>query len=276
MENKDLEYILFKRFENGADFFSTPERKIGVGGPFSTMGILMVLNDMEIAKDHEVIRGCVELIISLIRDDGRIKISPKGAIYPCHMAFAAAALCKNGYSDNPKVKMMLEYLLNNRYSDGGWRCNKFLYGRGPETNFSNPGVTLTALDAFRCAGMNDDNYNLDDAVETLLQHWEVKLPIGPCHFGVGNQFMQIEYPFLRYNIFYFAYVLSFYKKAVNDGRYLEVIEILNKKLDDGMIIVERPHHKLSKLEFCKKGKPSIAATKRFNEILSNIKANKDN
>jgi hypothetical protein len=50
--------------------------------------------------------------------------------------------------------------------------------------------------------------------ETLgLQHWVVKRPLGPCHFGIGTLFMQVEYPFLRYNLFSYVYVLSFYERA---------------------------------------------------------------
>jgi len=37
-----------------------------------------------------------------------------------------------------------------------------------------------------------------------------------------------------------------------------------------MIIVERNVPKLAKLTFCKKGKPSELATKRYHEIMANL------
>ena len=276
MENHDLQYILSKRYDNGFDFWATPDKKVAVGGAFSSIGALITLSDLGIDSDHEAIVGGAEILLGLIRPDGRIKISPKGSIFPCHMAVAAVALCKNGYANNEKVKLMLDYLLNSQHTDGGWRCKKFLYGRGPETEYSNPGVTLMVLDAFRCAGLNNTIEKLDQAVESLLRHWEVKTPIGPCHFGIGSQFMKVEYPFLRYNIFYFAYVLSFYRKAIKDKRYVEVLKELEKKIDhNGMILVERPNPKLSTLDFCMKGKPSLRATVRYNEILANLMTYKD-
>ena len=111
---------------------------------------------------------------------------------------------------------------------------------------------------------------LDHAVEFLLNHWIIRKPIGPCHYGIGTLFMQVEYPFRNYNLFQYVYVLSFYDKAKNDYRFLEALDILKSKTQDGQIVVERVVPKLGKLSFCKKGKPSISATKRYNEILQNL------
>ncbi len=266
----DLDQILATRHDNGADFWATPDGRIGVGGPFSTLDSLLILSELGVSKSHEALRGAAELVLNACRKDGRVRVAPKGSIYPCHTAVSAAALCRNGYESDSRVKTMLNYLLTNRFEDGGWRCNKFSYGRGPETNYSNPGVTLYALDAFRCAGMNEGS-DLSRAVETLLNHWTVRVPTGPCHFGIGKLFMQVEYPFLRYNLFYYTYVLSFYPEARKDERFIEAFSVLKDKLDDeNRLIVERPNRKLAKLQFCKKGEPSEAATKRYCEIAANM------
>src|SRR5450830_1579077 len=107
--------------------------------------------------------------------------------------------------------------------------------------------------------MNEGSQDLDTAVETLLTHWTVRVPTGPCHYGIGWLFMQVEYPFLRYNLFYYTYVLSFYPKARKDGRFSEAFAALGKKLDDQKrLIVERPKRELEKLEICRKGEPSAA------------------
>jgi len=82
--------------------------------------------------------------------------------------------------------------------------------------------------------------------------------------------MQVEYPLWYYNLFQYVYVLSFWNKAKNDERFLEALSALQDKLVDGEIVVERNVPKLSKLEFCKKGKPSELATKRYHEILANL------
>lgn len=271
MVNEDFEKLLETRFDNGADFWATPDGRLGIEKPFSTLSALLIMSELKVDKSHEALQGAAELVLQAIRDDGRVQIVPKGSMYPCHTALAAAALCRNGFSEDKRVKKILEYLLSNRYLDGGWRCNKFSYGRGPETEFSNPGVTLVALDALRAAGLHNGNRELDAAVETLLHHWTTKVPTGPCHFGIGTLFMQVEYPFQRYNLFYYVYVLSFYEKARKDRRFLEAFELLSKKLDsENKIIVERPNRKLEKLSICRKGEPSEAATERYLEILHNL------
>jgi len=148
---------------------------------------------------------------------------------------------------------------------------KFSYGRGPETEFSNPGVTLPVLDVFRFTEHLNKNPCLDRAVESLLDHWVVRRPVGPCHFGIGTLFMQVEYPLLRYNLFNYVYVLSFYECATRDERFLEALSVLESKLDGrGKVVVERPHRKLAHLSFCQKGEPSELATRRYGQIKKNI------
>ncbi len=273
----DWEQILATRHENGADFWATPDGRLGIEKPTSTLTALMIISELNAPRDHEALQGAAELVLAAIRADGRVRIAPKGAIYPCHTAHAVAGLCRNGYASHLRVQAALNYLLADRFDDGGWRCKKFIYGHGPETDASNPNVTLLALDAFRLAGFHagaDRIADLDRAVETLLDHWVVKLPMGPCHYGIGSLFMQVEYPFLRYNLFYYVYVLSFYAKARQDKRFCEALAALQQKLDSqGRMIVERPNRKLSGLTICQKGKPSEAATERYLEITKNMELN---
>ncbi len=83
--------------------------------------------------------------------------------------------------------------------------------------------------------------------------------------------MQIEYPFLRYNLFSYVYVLSFYERAKRDERFLDALQVLKSKLDEeGSIVVERPNRKLASLSAFAKGRPSPPATARYREILSNL------
>lgn len=109
-------------------------------------------------------------------------------------------------------------------------------------------------------------------MDFLLEHWTIKKPIGPCHYGIGTLFMQVEYPFRNYNLFIYVYVLSFYARAKEDKRFLEALEALESKLEDGRVVVERVAPKLSGLSFCEKGKPSAIATERYREIMRNLQA----
>lgn len=143
----------------------------------------------------------------------------------------------HGICGGRKTSKNFQRFLNIQYQDGGWRCNKFSFGHGKETEYSNPQPTLNALDAFRFSQYLNNAPALDRAVDFLLEHWIIRKPIGPCHYGIGPLFMQVEYRFRNYNLFKYVYVLSFYDYAKNDRRFLEAFETLKSKTVDGKIVV---------------------------------------
>lgn len=266
----DVEAILDKRHDNGDDYWTTPDRRLMKGSPFTTLHSAFMLTELGMDRSEPVLQETADLILSSWREDGRFKLSPQGGIYPCHTINAVRTLCYLGYASDSRLKKTFDHLLEIQYSDGGWRCNKFSFGKGPETEFSNPGPTLDALDAFRFTPFLNTNESLDRAVEFLLDHWETRIPLGPCHYGIGTIFLQVTYPFAAYNLFFYVYVLSFYNRAKKDRRFLEALEVLETKLVNGKIIVERPNPKLAGFSFCKKGEPSDLGTERYHEILRNI------
>ena len=269
--SSDIEIILSHRYDLGADFWTTPDKRLIKGSPFSTLECVMYLLELGVPSTDPILLKCADLIFDSWQPDGRFKLYPTGSIYPCQTINALAVLCHLGYFSDKRVQKTLQHLLEIQSTDGGWRCNKFSFGRGSETEFSNPFPTLAALDAFSFTGNDGIIENASDrAVEFLLGHWDIKSPIGPCHYGIGTLFMQVEYPFRSYNLFNYVYILSFYKKAVKDRRFIEAFDILKSKLQDGQIVVERNVPKLSKLSFCRKNEKSELATRRYNEILENL------
>lgn len=269
----DVEAILAKRHDNGGDYWTTPDRRLSKGSPFSTLDCAFMLLELGMERSEPVLKETADLFLSLWREDGRFKLSPQGAIYPCHTINAARILCHLGYASDSRLKRTFDHLLEIQHSDGGWRCKKFSFGRGPETEFSNPGPTLRALDTFRFTCFLNKDESLDKAVEFLLDHWTTRKPLGPCHYGIGTLFMQVVYPFANYNLFFYVYVLSFYDRAKKDGRFLEALRVLESKLVNGKIVVERPNQKLAMFAFCKKGEPSDLGTERYYEILKNLGRN---
>lgn len=266
----DVEAILSHRYDNGFDLWTTPDKRLLKGAPFSTLESALFLLELGMEPADPLLREAAELLFSTWQEDGRFRLYPKGSIYPCHTAHAANVLCHMGYAGDIRLKKTFRHLLDIQYIDGGWRCNKFSFGRGPETEYSNPLPTLTALNAFRFSDYLNKEPALDKAVDFLLEHWTIRKPIGPCHYGIGTLFMQVEYPFRNYNLFVYAYVLSFYDRAKEDKRFHEALEMLESKMSDGQIVVERVVPKLAELSFCKKGKPSGLGTKRYHEILKNL------
>jgi hypothetical protein len=269
----DIQAILSKRYNNGADYWTTPDRRLIKGSPFTTLDCAYMLSELGMDRSEPILQETAGLILSTWRKDGRFKLSPQGAIYPCHTINAARTLCYLGYASDPRLQKTFDHLMDIQHSDGGWRCNKFSFGRGPETEFSNPGPTLAALDAFRFTPLINKNESLDKTAEFLLAHWTTRQPLGPCHYGIGTLFMQVAYPFSSYNLFFYLYILSFYDTAKQDERFLEAFQALQSKLVNGMIVVEHPNPKLAALSFCKKGMPSDLGTKRYHEILRNLGKN---
>ena len=266
----DYEAILSHRYDNGADHWTTPDRRLIKGSPFTTLECVLYLLELGMEPTDPLLKECADLIFSTLREDGSFKLYPKGSIYPCHTAHAAEVLCHMGYASDIRMKKTFEHLLDTQYIDGGWRCNKFSFGRGPETEYSNPLPTLNALNAFRFSDYLNKEPAIDRAVDFLLEHWTIRKPIGPCHYGIGTLFMQVEYPFRNYNLFVYVYVLSFYNRAKEDERFLEALKALESTMVDGQIVVERIVPKMAKFLFCKKNEPSEIATIRYQEILKNI------
>ncbi len=266
----DYEALMSHRHDNGADYWTTPDNRLIKGSPFSTLECVHYLLELGMDATDPILTACADLIFSAWRQEGFFKVYPSGSVYPCHTVNAVATLCHMGYEKDPRVLRTFEHLLETQYADGGWRCNKFSFGRGPETEFSNPLPTLIALDAFRFTDDFNKEPLLDKAVEFLLSHWETRKPLGPCHYGIGKLFMEVEYPFRNYNLFMYVYILSFYDYAKKDHRFLEALKALEANLTEGQIVVRRVVPKLAKLKFCKKNASSEKATVRYKEILANL------
>lgn len=86
-----------------------------------------------------------------------------------------------GYGNDARAKRTLAYFLDTQRPDGGWRCEKYSFGHGEETQYSTPYTTLVVLDLFRQIPGFEDDLRLDRAVAFLLAHWVIRRPISPCH-----------------------------------------------------------------------------------------------
>ncbi|MCL2603156.1 MAG: prenyltransferase [Defluviitaleaceae bacterium] len=266
----DIDRILSRRHDLGADWWTTPDKRLNKGSPFSTGDCAIMLLELGMEPEDPILSAVANLFFGVWRKDGRFKLSPSGGILPCHTAYAASLLCRLGYAKDERIQTTLHHFLETPYTDGGWRCNKFSFGRGPETNHSNPLPTLNVLDAFRFTPHLNKEPKLNQAVEFLLSHWRIRKPIGPCQYGIGKLFMQIEYPLWGYSLLPYVYILSFYEKAQKDERFQEAYEALKSKLINNQITVERNSPRLKDLDFCKKGQPNEQATQRFIEIKARV------
>ncbi len=266
----DVAAILARRSDNGADYWATPDGRLAKGGAFSTLGAARLLVELGVDPSDPVLVATTGLIWNAWREDGRFRLAPAGAIYPCQTAHAACTLAHLGHAGDSRLERTFDHLLSTQHSDCGWRCNKFSYGHGPETEFSNPGPTLIALDAFRFTGLANHSATLNRAVEFLLSHWVSRAPLGPCHYGIGSLFLQVSYPLADYNLFSWVQVLSHYDRARSDPRFHEAVATLDAKLVNGQVVPERVNKTLTGLRFCRKGEASILATLRYREVRARL------
>jgi hypothetical protein len=266
----DVDGIVSHRHDLGDDCWTTPDRRLAKGAPFSAVESVGYLLELGVDPAEPLVARTIGLILDSWRPDGHFHLYPGGSGLPCQTTKALGTLCHAGLTEHSRVRSALDHLLESQWLDSGWRCTSFPYGHGPETEHSNPHPTLMALDAFRHTSCLNHEPKLDRAVGFLLDHWETRVPTGPCHYGIGTLFMQAEYPFRTYNLFHWVHVLSFYERAKADPRFHEAFDALTAKLADGQMVVERVVPKLAKLNFCAKGKPSDLATRRYREIVANL------
>jgi hypothetical protein len=268
-----IQTIFDRQNDKDGPFWSREDGNIHSPNGSSTIDTLFVLGDIGLSvNDNPVIANAIDFVFAYQTPEGSFKYSLASSKLPCITARIIAAFGRLGLAADKRTEKSYRWLLKTQWDDGGWRCATVKLGKSPLTDMSNPGTTLYVLDAFRFRNNTSQvTVKLNKGIDFLLQHWEVRLPIGPCAFGIGSRFLQIEYPFLRYNIFYYVYVLSFYKKALKDKRFQDAYTFLADKVKNGKILPENPHRAWQKFDFAKKGKISDIATKRWIEIEMNMK-----
>ena len=154
----DVAVILSHRHDQGADWWTTPDRKLLKGAPFTTLESALYLMELGVTPQHEALEAVAQLIFDAWREDGRIKTAPSGGLYPCHTALAANVLCRMGYGNDARVKRTLAYFLDTQRPDGGCKTHGGRF-HGRKTHFS-PRVEAFPIFLFRPldkAGENEYN-----------------------------------------------------------------------------------------------------------------------
>lgn len=266
----DRAALLARRGVNGGDFWATADGRWNVGTPFSTLACGLMLAELGIDPSDPIARGIAETLLACQTGDGRIRPGPHLSVQPCHTAQAARLLCRLGLADDARLDPTFDHLLTTQAADGGWRCKVLKFGAGPDTDASNPGTTLAALDVLRFRTPLVTSPGAERAVDTLLDHWSVRRPLGPCRYGIGSRFMRVEFPMVRYNLFFYVYVLSFYPHARRHAAFREAFATLQGKLVEGQLVVEQDKPALNSLSLCQTGRPNPRAARRYAEITVNL------
>ena len=271
--SEEIQVIFDKQEENGGPFWSREDGDVHAPHGSSTIDTMEVLGELGTkTKKHPTLLKAIDFLFEYQNVDGSFKYSKASSKLPSMTARIPAALARLGVGKDKRAEKGYYQLLDSQCSDGGWRCNTVRIGKSRETDASNPGTTLYVLDAFRFRSNSPKEIKqLNKGVDFLLNHWETKSPLGPCDFGIGSRFLRIEFPFLRYNLFYYVYALSFYKHAREDPRFLDAYKALWVKTRNEEVIPENPHRAWRTFHFAKTGQVSKLATKCWLEIKKNMK-----
>jgi len=234
------------------------------------MDFLNVIGDMHAdIKNVPLINDSVKMILDYYDEKTKqFRYSLKSAKLPCITAKIISILKKLhvDYSFDDSYRMFFE----TQQEDGGWRCATVKLGKSAETDSSNPGTTLYVLDALRYRDNNTyEIKKIGKAIAFLLDHWLTKKPLGPCQFGIGTTFMKTEYPFYRYNIFYYTYVLSFYQRARNDKRFIDIYHCLEQNESETGIRITNPHKHWIDILF-KNGDECDLSNLKYQELKENL------
>ncbi|MDD4096729.1 MAG: prenyltransferase, partial [Oscillospiraceae bacterium] len=79
----DAEAILSHRHDNGADLWTTPDKRLIKGAPFSTIESVMYLLELGMEPEEPILKAVADLIFETWREDGRFRVYPTGVVYPC-------------------------------------------------------------------------------------------------------------------------------------------------------------------------------------------------
>jgi hypothetical protein len=270
---QEIQSILELERVNGGRFWSRADGNIHAPAGFSTLLVVNVLGELGATSTSDpLIAEAVEFLFGHQSDDGAFQYARTSSKLACIAGQALAGLGRLGIGSDERAEAGYRWLLQGQWVDGGWRCPMVKLGTSAEADASNPGATLFVLDAFRFRRSTPAEVKqLHAAVESLLGHWETRTPLGPCQFGIGSRFLRVEYPFWRYNLFYYVYVLSHYPRAREDARFGDALDRLAAHVSDaGEMIVDAPPREWRTYSFARKGEASEPATKRWRQIQTNL------
>ena len=117
----DVASILAHKNDHGADLWTTPDKRLIKGSPFSTLESVMYLLELGMDPSEQILKDAAALIFSTWQEDGRFKLSPQGSMYPCQTINAMNVLCHLGYASDVRLQKTFTYLLKIQHLDGGWR-----------------------------------------------------------------------------------------------------------------------------------------------------------
>ena len=128
----DVDIILSHRHHLGADYWTTSDKRLGKGSPFSCMDSTHMLLTLGMEATDPILEAVADLFFSVWQSDGRFKITPSGGILPCHTAYAVNLMCRLGYAMDERIQTTFRYFLDTPWDDGDGGATNFHMGEAPK------------------------------------------------------------------------------------------------------------------------------------------------
>lgn len=192
----------------------------------------------------------------------------------CDAPLILYALSKFGLDNSREVQEATEYL-DGLVRKNGWPCvvtpelGKF---RGPGRKADPcPYANLLMLRLLTQVSKYQSSQSLQTGVETLLSLWEQRKERRPYLFAMGSGFEKLKAPLVWYDILHVAEVLTQIPEARDDGRLLEMTELIQSKTDgEGRFSAESVWRDWKGWDFGQKREPSRWVTLVAHRILRRI------
>jgi hypothetical protein len=220
---------------------------------------LFFLSDIGLGIEDISLQEEVEDLFGLQLEDGTFILhSSMKPSYYCISSIVIASLAKMGCQEDPHILRFIDKILKSQRLDGGWHCalNRAV-GKKLQDSESCPMENLNVLMLLAQYERFRRDPQLEGAIDLLLLHWKNRLqPWRPYGFGIGSQFIKLQYPATKYGILRVLDVLSQYPYAIDKPEFQDMLSFVLSKAIDGKYYSESVSRSYSEFDFGQKKEPS--------------------
>lgn len=237
---------------------------------FFLADIGLTINDLELKWE-------MEELFSLQSPDGTF-ITEKGMEpdYFCLSAILLSSVAKMGYRDDSRLNKYLQVILDSQRLDGGWHCNEsYAVGQELQDVASCPMDNLNVLMLLGQYEKYRKDARFNGGIDLLLKHWEKRDEKWRVDgFGIGERFMSLEYPAIKYGILRVLDVLSLFPYAVESKGFQSMLDFVHQKSSGGRYFAEPFDKPYAEFDFGQKKEPSRWVTFLINRIEKRVSEGK--
>jgi hypothetical protein len=214
---------------------------------------------LEAILAHQSAGGALQTLLHIPRSFGGTGQDAWSWIL-CDTPTLLYALLALGLDGDPRLQRAVEHLVD-QVEDNGWRCVS-----APELGrFRGPGrktdpCPIANVYALKALSQVPDLANgraVRLGVEMLLGQWQRQAERKLYLFGIGTDFRKLKYPFVWYDILHVVDVLSRFSFARDDGRYQEMVAVIEAQGDeDGRYTATSMYRAWKGWSFADKKQPS--------------------